>query len=353
MAKKILLLLLFLFGLGLGKFALAGFGISPPYIKNDHIIPGSTFEQTITLLRSSAEEDLQAEVLIDAPEVEPWIKVDKGLKFIMPKGELRVPMKVKVSVPKGADVGRYQGHMNVKVSPVTENNQPGVSVALGARIEIDLTLTNESLSDFIMRLVTIPDLEELTPPWNWKYIKWFFYRIKVAMNVENTGNTKVAPTKVLLDIYDLTERNLLESTYDKSLSKVDPFSMKEITASFPTNLKAGQYWGKVKVYKGDQVINTYKLAFTIHPAGALGGKTLGNWPKIIFTALAVLALIFIFLFFRYRWWIIFVILASLIWKLLVLISGPLLRFIIKQARSARDKIFEWILKKAKENDRKN
>jgi hypothetical protein len=293
---------------------------------------------------------LQAEVLIDAPEIEPWVSVDKGLKFIMPKGELRVPMKVKISVPGGADVGRYQGHMNVKVSPVTDNNQPGVSVALGARIDMDLTLTNESLSDFIIRLVDIPDLEELAPPWSWKYVKWFFYRIKVSINMENTGNVKVAPTKVLLDVYDITERNLLESSYDKSLSKIDPFATKVITASFPTNLPAGQYWGKVKIYKGDQVINTFKLAFTIHPAGALGGKSLGYWPKIIFTTLVVLALIFIFLFFRFRWWIIFVILFSLIWKLLVLVFGPLARFILKLVRTLRKKIFDWVLKKAKEND---
>ena len=58
--------------------ASAGFGISPPYVKSDRLIPGTHYEQKISLLRSSAEEELTARVIINAPEIEDWITIDQA-----------------------------------------------------------------------------------------------------------------------------------------------------------------------------------------------------------------------------------------------------------------------------------
>ena len=86
-------------------------------------------------------------------------------------------MKVKVTVPKNAEVGGYQGHINIKVTSLNQSG-PGVAVALGARVDIDLTLTNEEFSEFIVRSVNIPDFEILPWPFNSWPLKWFFYRTK-------------------------------------------------------------------------------------------------------------------------------------------------------------------------------
>ena len=349
MRKKLLVIILtLLIGFGWASTAFAGFGISPPYVKNNHIIPGSSYSQEINLLRSSAEEDLQANIEIDAPEIASWITIDKGNKFLLPKGQLRVPMNVIVNVPRGADVGGYQGHINIKVSPVNSGDA-GVSVALGARVDVDLTITNETLSDFLIRIVTVPDIAQLEWPWNKWPLKWFFYRVKAVINIENTGNVKIAPSKVHLDVYDLTEKNLLESTSDARLSKIAPFSTKEITASFPTNLPVGQYWSRVKVYKGDEVINSYKLAFTVKPAGSMG-NVLGNWPKILVGSLVVLIILIIFLFIRFKGWRIFIFIFWLLKKILLKIFGPFGRIIYNLYNRIKTKFWNWILSKAKEHD---
>ena len=53
----------------------AGFGISPPYVRSDKLTPGTHYEQQITLLRSAADEDLEATVTINAPEISDWISI--------------------------------------------------------------------------------------------------------------------------------------------------------------------------------------------------------------------------------------------------------------------------------------
>ena len=60
------------------KLVYAGFGISPPYVKNNQLFPGSSYTQEIILLRSDAEEDLQADISVNAPEIKDWITIDKG-----------------------------------------------------------------------------------------------------------------------------------------------------------------------------------------------------------------------------------------------------------------------------------
>ena len=351
MKKKLLLYVLtLLIGFSWGSYALAGFGISPPYVQNDHLIPGSSYEQEINLLRSSSEDDLQANLEIDAPEIASWITIDKGTSFIIPKGQLRAPIMVKINVPKGADVGGYQGHINIKVSSASVSGS-GVSVALGARVDINLTLTNETFPDFLIRMVKMPDIEQLGWPWNTPILRWFFYRIKATIKIENTGNVKISPSKVHLDVYDLTEKNLLESNSDTWLSKIEPYSSKEITASFPTKLSVGQYWGKIKIYKGDQVVNSYKMAFTIAPKGSLGNNGLGRWPIILLTAAIVLLLLIIYTFIKLRGWRLFIFLSIVIFKLAMKILGPLGRLAYKAFKSVKLKIFEWILQKAKEHEK--
>ncbi len=344
MFKKFVLTSIFS-GFGILSWALnaqAGFGISPPYVKSDKIIPGTHYEQRIVLLRSSAEEALKAEISINAPEISSWLKIDKGESFDLPKNELQVPMIVMVEVPKDADIGKYTGYINVRIAPKDEQSG-GVAIALGARIDIDLNVTNETFPDFVIRELSIPDFEVLKAPWKWPIFSYFFYRSKVIMKIENTGNVKIAPTKVHLDIYTLDEKTLLESNDDKSIKKINPFETENVEAAFRTKLMIGQYWGKIKIYKDEEIVRNDKVAFTVMPAGTLpGGNNLGIWPWLMLISLIIIILLIIISLIKLKFWKYGI-------KALYVICWPLFALwkkIVSGLGILKIKFWKWVHKKA-------
>jgi hypothetical protein len=348
MLKKIWMPFLFLFLFFVWTNAAeAGFGVSPPRIKNQQLTPGSTYRQQIMLLRSSSDEELKATVKINAPEIESWIEIDRGSEFILPKGELQVPMIVTFKIPKNAELGNYTGSINVKILPAADR-PAGVAIALGARIDIDLSLTNVSSANFLVRLISIPDFEKLGRPWNLKI--WsalfdkLFYKIKVVMNIENTGNVKTAPSQVTIEIYDLAKKNILASGADKSLKKVPPFSQGQVIAEFPTKLSAGQYWAKIRIYKEQEIVNFYEIAFTIASPGVLGGsaQSLGVWPWLAAGALILTAVIIIFFLFKIRFWRFF------IW-LILLPTKPVWRQFRTWLSALNRRFWQWVNKEAEKH----
>jgi hypothetical protein len=324
----------------------AGFGVSPPLIQNHQLTPGSTYTQEIMLLRSSADDELKAEININAPEISSWISIDQGNTFILPKGQLQIPMKVEFKIPKGAELGNYTGSIDIKVVPVSENSSSGVSIALGARIDIDLALTNVSQSNFLVRLVSLPDFERLGSPWNWKVwspiFEHLFYKIKVVMNIENKGNVKIAPSKVLIEVWDLNKQHILQSSVDHSIKKINPFSTSAVTAEFPTKLPVGQYWAKIKIYKEQEIVNYYEIAFSITEPGVLGGNNLGVWPWLTALILVLLAIGVIFALIKIRFWRFF------IW-IIILPTKPVLRTTVNFFQKLNKNFWRWIVRQAEKH----
>lgn len=79
----------------------AAFGTSPPWVRNDHLLPGSTYEQIINLSRNDLEADMKVNVRITGDkEIANWLKIENQNRLIMKKGENILPMKVTVQVPK-------------------------------------------------------------------------------------------------------------------------------------------------------------------------------------------------------------------------------------------------------------
>jgi hypothetical protein len=331
--------------LGLAPQAQAGFGISPPYLKSAKpLFAGTLYEQRITLLRSSAEDELTADITVDAPDIKDWVTIDKGYSFDLPPGELQVPMLVRVQVPEDAPVGKYSGHINVRIKPRNAAGS-GVAIALGARVDIDLEVTDETFLDFIIRTAEVGDLEELTAPWNWPVLRYFFYRIHAPMKLENTGNVKIAPTKVQLDVYDINERGVIESLTDDSVPKVDPFETATVSASFPTQLPAGQYWGRLRIYRDKDIVFQDKRVFTIYPPGGLpGGTDLGHWPWTLGVSAAAIALIALWLFVRFRAWRFA---GAFIWALLWPLRF-LLRLILRLLGYLKVAFLRWLHRKTGE-----
>lgn len=247
--------LVFLFVIGLVNPARAGFGIVSPYLENDHLFRGAYYEKEIILVRGEPTEDWKAEITIDVPGANDWISINKGKEFILPKGEKQVPIIVSVKVPKNAEFDRYKGVIRIRTLPL--KLKPGVSIALGGRIDVDLEVVKEGIFDFKVKHVRLFDIEE-----GWK--------IKMAMTIENTGNIEASPTKVYLDLYDSSEKNRLASVEnDNRIEKVKPFAFKEVIAEFPNNLKAGAYWANFKIFKRDELAKEGKLSLSILPPGTL------------------------------------------------------------------------------------
>src|SRR4051812_7083434 len=103
-----------LFG-GAGS-AFAGFGITPPYVNNDRLTRGSTFEQTITLVRSDPAQALHTSITLNIPGGEGWVSIDRVLDFTMPGGETQVPIVVREKVPANAEYKEYRGAIRVRTA---------------------------------------------------------------------------------------------------------------------------------------------------------------------------------------------------------------------------------------------
>jgi len=247
----------FCLGLGISS-VLAGFGVSPPYVKCNHLPRGSHYEQIIYLVRGEPKEELLAKVKIDVPGIEDWISIEQGLEFELPKGIQQFPMKVIVDVPEEAALGEYKGTININTVPLKRIKE-GVTVALGAEVDVDLRVIEGEFSEFNIIRITIGNVEEGSP-------------IKLTLKIENKGNVEAGPTKVHLDVFDKYHQQLLESGEKDISGKVEPFRIEEISVEFPTNLGVGQYWGDFKVYKDEEVAIEDKLVFYIVEKEALPVK---------------------------------------------------------------------------------
>jgi len=79
---------------GFGE-AYAGFGITPPYVRNTSLTRNSVYEQQILLVRGDANVGQRAEITIDAPGFEDWIEIVEGFDIPLPRGSQKVPRTVK------------------------------------------------------------------------------------------------------------------------------------------------------------------------------------------------------------------------------------------------------------------
>ena len=114
---RVLLGTMFLVGLvGTAIPVDAGFGITPPYVKNDRLTRGTTYDQRIYLVRSDPEEDLKVQVTMNIPEAEAWFSVDQGTEFMMPRGMTQLPIVISVHVPSNAAYKKYTGAIRIRTS---------------------------------------------------------------------------------------------------------------------------------------------------------------------------------------------------------------------------------------------
>ncbi len=264
--KSLLLIIVCFVVLGV-DVAFAGFGVTPPFVRNTSLTRNSIYEQQILLVRADPDIPLKASVVVDAPEISEWIEVLEGDSFELPRGEQKVPMTVRVKVPEDAEFKQYTGAIRIKTGSIDDGEGRGaVNISLGAQIDIDLNVIDREIKDFRVRKISVSDLNE------GHKLAWLFFpgKIPFKMLIENTGNVDNAPSKVEFQIYDSTGAVLLEGTKNKgSVKKIKPYATEEVVANIPTRLPSGAYLARYKVYNGDEVKQEGEVSMNVLPYGTL------------------------------------------------------------------------------------
>lgn len=251
----------------------AGFGITPPYVTNASLTRNSIYEQTILLVRDDPTTDLKATISIDVPGISHWFEILEGNEFLLPRGETKVPMTVRVTVPDNAEFKQYYGNIRIKTGAPDDTVRSGaVSISLGAQVDVDITVIDKEIKDFKVRKIGISDLNE------GHKVGWLYFpgKIRFEMLVENLGNVPVAPSDVIFRVYDVTGNVLLEETHHKGkITKVDPFLTETVFAELPTRLPAGNYIGRFKIMNDDEEKLTGEVNVNILPYGTLNAAGFG------------------------------------------------------------------------------
>ena len=252
--KKIILIIILVSSLFLCvDFARAGFGISPPRIRNEHLIPGVTLEKTIYLVQRDSDNAITVNVEIIAEEIRDWIEVEAGKEFEIPKDVNQFPMKVKITVPSDAKLGKYKGVITLKISP--RNIEPSSGVAntsLGAEVNIDLKVGDSAYESFLINNLSVANTETGSS-------------VPLFIEVNNKGNTAIKIDKVEVEIFDNLFRTLLESFDENKIKEIPPFVATKINFDFPVNLEIGEYWLSTKIYRGKEMIKKERMIFEITP----------------------------------------------------------------------------------------
>ncbi len=260
-----------------------GFGVSPPRIRNDHLIPGAHFEQTVILTQANPEKPLRIRVVMEAPDIEDWLTLEPGLEFTIPAGNQQFPMKVSIDVPKDAAYETYQGEFIVEAFTGGEGQ---VSILTGAVVQLKLRVSGEEFSDFKLRKIKVSDIEQGDP-------------IKVVIELENLGNVKIRPSRVYLQIFDQYHNKLLQKGEAVEMNFIEPFKIGKVTGQMPTKLEIGGYWAEIEIYKQGELLLKDKKYFHIVEKGTLGlilGLAIWVWALIGVTILAM------FLGFKFGLW---------------------------------------------------
>jgi len=271
----IVLLILFLFN---ANIAFGGFGITPSTVGNDHLLPGSHFEETVYLVQSKPEKDLLAKIEVDAPEIKDWISIDRGFEFTIPIGNQQFPIKVIVDVPQNAEFKNYGGRIWVKTMPVAKEGEGMVTVALGAIISLNLRVSSEEIYGFAFRGITITDTEEGRP-------------IKVTITLQNVGNTENKPDRIHLDVFDAYLKEVLQSSDITKIEPIKSFETKGIIVKFPNKLAMGSYFGSVSVFKDDKSIGEGKAVFNVLERTSIIYKIFKHWYSWVILVVIVLAIV--------------------------------------------------------------
>src|SRR4030042_6384172 len=265
-----------------------GFGITPAEVNADNLKPGSHYEAQVYITRplDESNEELKVVVETDLGDMESWFKFIPGKEFVFPIGKNTTSFQVIIDVPQGIDLISYKGQITAK-GLSDKRASEGVTIIKGAVLGVNVVASDVDVYDLEVLSITAPDVESGDP-------------VRLLLNIENSGNTAVAPDKVDLEVMDLFEKPI-ESLSDTSMEKIDPFATKEVPAEFNSNLEKGQYRIDASVVFMGKEIARKKMVLTVNTKTAKVGEEYvqtqeevpqarGNYTLLILVALGIFGL---------------------------------------------------------------
>ena len=246
----------------------AAFGISPPFINADKLVPGSKYVQTIYLVQDQPNEDLRIRTQIELDEtIKNWITVQPSVEFTIPQGQRQFPVTIAITVPKNASLGVYSGTMSFVGAPGSAGQ---VTIALGAQVQLNLSIGNDIYRKFSVPIVRPLDIET---GWN--------PRVQIKFNNEgNIPEAFDAATFLLTDKFDAVRLAYVQKA--KDFPKTPPFTSQEYILEFPIDfhIGIGEYWGSVQLYQNEQVVAGQKAPFNVLAQGSLASTSAKFWNAL-------------------------------------------------------------------------
>jgi len=184
-----------------------------------------------------------------------WITIEQGDVFTIPAGVQQYPMKVTINVPDDAELGKYDAFVRVKTTPQAAESAGEVAIALGGRVDIDVTVGDDVIVEFKIKGLSIFNIKEGEP-------------LRASVVIDNTGNVPVSPDSASFELFDKFGSNRLAfaSASSDQFDSVDPFSEGSVVLEFPIDIviAPGEYWGHVKIFDTDgRVARELRTVFNV------------------------------------------------------------------------------------------
>lgn len=234
----------------------AGFGISPPYVKNDHLLPEEVYVQEITVSRSEANEDWRIDIKPElSEEIAGWFTYEFDEKNIIPIGQQYAILKIRVEVPKDAIKKEYRGAIRLIGGPSKDAkiSGTGTKIALGAKIDVAIRVLDKEIKDFQVNSVNILNAKTNEP-------------LAITLAVKNNGNIYDSLGKIKVKIFDSKKTKIIDTLELKIKEEIKPQEARELKVEFPNKYKPGKYLANLKIYYGGKVIKKQEAAFQIRNA---------------------------------------------------------------------------------------
>lgn len=259
--------------------ALAGFGVSPPTIREENAVPGAEFTRTIYLVQGNPTVPVTINATIESEDMRSWVTIADGSTFTIPAGVQQYPLAVTVRVPADTAFGVYRGFLRVSTVPEARTEDGQVAIALGGRVDMTVTVGDNVVEEYEVTQLSILDIPPKIDP-------------LVEATVANTGNVPAAPDSASFELFDkFGEIRLGFAQVDFAATPTPPFSENTYYLSFPLDLviAEGEYWGHVKLYteRGEQ-IKELRTVFNVTSAAQLpSGFMAGSAASSTRTSLVV------------------------------------------------------------------
>lgn len=237
-------------------FVSAGFGVSPGSIVEERAVPGASFTRVIYLVQGNPTVPAQINIEVESRDIKEWITFSSGTTLTIPTGVQQFPLPVTITIPSDAPFGIYSAFIRVTTVPDLAQGSGAVAVALGGRVDVEVTVGNDIVEAFDIKTISIPDITEREVP-------------HLLVTVANTGNVAAIPDSASFELFDKFGNIRLgfASVSFDTFEKTPAFSEKQYRVEFPMNivLARGEYWGHARVYEDDgTVMRELKTPFNVY-----------------------------------------------------------------------------------------